>query len=86
MIVADKYLEMRNEGEMSGLLRVILYLEDLGEASESDQNSLAVGSGSSDLAAPGSGSGPSNAVEEQILWQLEMWKRSEMAKFLAHLK
>lgn len=27
-----------------------------------------------------------NAVEEQIVWQLEMWKRAEMAKFLAHLK
>ena len=27
-----------------------------------------------------------NPVEEQIVWQLEMWKRSEMAKFLAHLK
>jgi hypothetical protein len=33
------------------------------------------------------GSGqPQNPVEEQIVWQLEMWKRSEMAKFLAHLK
>ena len=27
-----------------------------------------------------------NPVEEQIVWQLEMWKRAEMAKFLAHLK
>ena len=27
-----------------------------------------------------------NPVEDQIVWQLEMWKRSEMAKFLAHLK
>ena len=27
-----------------------------------------------------------NPVEDQIVWQLEMWKRAEMAKFLAHLK
>ena len=27
-----------------------------------------------------------NPVEEQIVWQMEMWKRAEMAKFLAHLK
>ena len=38
----------------------------------------------------GTGSGGAaqakNGVEEQIVWQLEMWKRSEMAMFLAHLK
>ena len=27
-----------------------------------------------------------NPAEDQIVWQLEMWKRAEMAKFLAHLK
>ena len=27
-----------------------------------------------------------NPVEDQIVWQLEMGKRAEMAKFLAHLK
>ena len=32
------------------------------------------------------GGSAQNPVEEQIVWQLEMWKRSEMAKFLAHLK
>ena len=64
VIVSDKYLELKQSGEIGGLLRVVIYLEDLGEASEEDQNNLAVGSGSADLPAPGSGSsgatGPSN--------------------------
>ena len=84
VIVSDKYLEVKSQGQVQGLLRVVLYLEDLGVASEADQKSA---KGTIQAAgAMGPSGGPSNAVEEQIVWQLEMWKRAEMAKFLAHLK
>ena len=33
VIVSDKYLELKQSGEIGGLLRVVIYLEDLGEAS-----------------------------------------------------
>ena len=62
-----------------------MYLEDLGVASETDQKSTK-GTIQAAGSAMGPSGGPSNAVEEQIVWQLEMWKRAEMAKFLAHLK
>ena len=81
VIVSDKYLEVSNQAqEPIGLLRVVLYLEDLGLASaqESKANAAQI---SSAPVMPGAG-----GVEEQTVWQLEMWKRAEMAKFLAHLK
>ena len=87
VIVSDKFLEVNRAGQVQGLLRVVLYLEDMGVASEEQlkasepKNPMAM-AGS---ARPGTGGG-ANPVEEQIVWQLEMWKRAEMAKFLAHLK
>ena len=89
VIVSDKYLEVKSQDQVQGLLRVVLYLEDLGLATEADQKSASAAKASlapPALQAAGQGGVPQNAVEEQIVWQLEMWKRAEMAKFLAHLK
>ena len=35
-IVSDKYLEVKQAGQIQGLLRVVLYLEDMGIASEEE--------------------------------------------------
>ena len=90
IIVSDKYLELQQQGSVQGLIRVVLYLQDLGIAQkgpkgkQTDQTiSLNAGQSSNPPAMTGESSNP---LEEQIAWQLEMWKRSEMAKFLAHLK
>lgn len=37
MIVSDKYLEVKSGREVQGLLRVVLYLEDMGVASAEEQ-------------------------------------------------
>ena len=89
IIVSDKYLELKQQGNVQGLIRVVLYLQDLGVAqkpsgSKKDSTiSLNAGQGAK---PPGMTGESNNPVEDQIVWQLEMWKRSEMAKFLAHLK
>jgi chromosome segregation ATPase len=74
VIVADKYVEMRHEGSVTGMVRVVVYLEDLGVVKKQTAQNLA---------APITAA---NSIEDQIVWQLEMWKRAEMAKFMAHLK
>ena len=38
------------------------------------------------MVGPAGGVSGKNTAEDQVVWQLEMWKRAEMAKFLAHLK
>ena len=38
VIVADKFLEIKRMDDMQGLLRVILYLQDLGPATEADRS------------------------------------------------
>ena len=93
VIVSDKYLEVKQAGDVKGLLRVVLYLEDMGLATTAEQKAVASGKGNiNSMGASGQGTGSGgaaqakNGVEEQIVWQLEMWKRSEMAMFLAHLK
>lgn len=68
--VADQYLPIKAGDNTKGLLRVIMYLEDMGPSvtqSQIDSNSH-------------------QDSEQQVVWQLEMWKRAEMAKFLVHLK
>lgn len=68
--VADQYLPIKAGDNTKGLLRVIMYLEDMGLSvtqSQIDSNSH-------------------QDSEQQVVWQLEMWKRAEMAKFLVHLK
>lgn len=52
-----------------------MYLEDMGPVPGQDESNIAV----QQIA-----SGPS--ADYQVVWQLEMWKRAEMAKFLVHLK
>ena len=66
----------------------MLYLEDMGVATDEEVRAGKQGGGPSPMisTAQAPAAGAKNQVEEQIVWQLEMWKRSEMAKFLAHLK
>lgn len=75
VIVADKYVEAKLAGTVTGLVRVVVYLEDLGIAKRQTS-----------ITQPATPIQAANSVEDQIVWQLEMWKRAEMAKFLAHLK
>ena len=91
VIVTDKYLEVKDPSSqgVQGLLRVVLYLEDMGLATAEEQKrtqSASGAPGASRQASTQQSSTAKNPVEEQIVWQLEMWKRAEMAKFLAHLK
>ena len=69
---------------------MVLYLQDLGLAPKAKKGKSGGQVASLDAAQgskpPAMGGESSNPVEDQIVWQLEMWKRSEMAKFLAHLK
>lgn len=72
--VSDQYLPIKAGDDTRGLLRVISYLEDMGPAKAEDTNPI-----------PEGNANPSS-TDYQAVWQLEMWKRSEMAKFLVHLK
>jgi hypothetical protein len=49
-----------------------MYLEDMGPAESQEETAVE--------------SAPNGATDYQVVWQLEMWKRAEMAKFLVHLK
>ena len=53
-----------------------MYLEDMGPVPGQEE--------SVQLPVSQISSGPS--PDYQVVWQLEMWKRAEMAKFLVHLK
>ena len=72
VIVSDKYLEVKQREQVQGLLRVVLYLEDMGLATVEEQKgrNQAAGSAVGDARAPSSGgnSGQGNPVEEQIVW------------------
>ena len=37
VIVSDKYLEVKHREQVQGLLRVVLYLEDMGLATQEEQ-------------------------------------------------
>ena len=38
VIVSDKYLELKQQEKVQGLVRVVLYLEDMGVASPEEVN------------------------------------------------
>ena len=40
VIVSDKYLEVKLDGKVQGLLRVVLYLEDLGVSKRQEKQTL----------------------------------------------
>ena len=66
VIVRDKYLEVNSGGQVQGLLRVVLYLEDMGVASAEAQK-RANSNKPAARAAPGQaapGSSGANPVED----------------------
>ena len=58
-----------------GQLRALVYLEDMGEAKQIETS-----------APTGGENNNASGTDYQTVWQLEMWKRAEMSKFLVHLK
>lgn len=92
--VYDDYVDIKDQqtGHLKGNLRVILYLEDNGiqkvqmnslqQARDFKMNNSAP---KQTEMPPSSGAGPPNG-DYQAVWQLEMWKRAEEAKFKAYLK
>jgi len=40
VIVSDKYLEAKSDGKVQGLVRVVLYLEDLGVVKKQSKAAL----------------------------------------------
>ena len=68
VIVSDKYLEVKDGNQIQGLLRVVLYLEDMGLASA--EESRGATKAKTIAAAPRTaGAAPgSNPVEDQIVW------------------
>lgn len=89
--VSDSFLGIENQaGQTKGLLRVIMYLEDFGVAVSkpggSGQPPASVTAMRTTGQVSGGGDPSPGSPEYQIVWELEMWKRAEMAKFKAHLK
>ena len=85
--VYEDYVDVKDaRGQLKANLRVIVYLEDNGAKSTSKQaNTLQQ---ARDLRAQSNGGGQQidGQVDYQAVWQLEMWKRAEEAKFKAYLK
>ena len=49
VIVSDKYLEVKQGSQVQGLLRVVLYLEDMGVATDDEVRAGKQGSGPSPM-------------------------------------
>jgi len=81
--VYEDYVDiMDGNGHCKGNLRVIIYLEDNGVSKggpKAVQKQSAARPQTQQLADGGQ-------VDYQAVWQLEMWKRAEEAKFKAYLK
>ena len=70
VIVSDKYLEVKSQDQVQGLIRVVLYLEDLGVASPEEVRAKSSSGGKphQSSVAPGkaasAGGAAQNPVEE----------------------
>lgn len=69
-------------------MKIAVYLEDSGAVSGGGRpaSTLAQARDASRLGGPASQISADQQVDYQAVWQLEMWKRSEEAKFKAYLK
>ena len=96
--VYDDYVDIKDAqtGHQKGNMRVLIYLEDNGLVRETSKNGVTSlqkaremrnksGAATPQQMAPMEG-GPAPNVDYQAVWQLEMWKRAEEAKFKAYLK
>ena len=90
--VCDQYLPIRDgqTGSTKGLIRCILYLQDLGEISgayKTQSNQGVTRQASLGLTAGQENHNPNSGdAAQQTVWQLELWKRAEEQKFKAWLK
>lgn len=98
--VYDDFVDLRDPstGHLKGNLRVIIYLEDCGVSpvSRKEQQTslqrardLKMGASASNMGSVHNFEGGSTGNpggDYQAVWQLEMWKRAEEAKFKAYLK
>ncbi len=90
--VSDQYLPLKDEAkQIKGLVRCLIYLEDLGELTGERQTSAlpaqltAMRTGPQNKDAK-ENSNPNQDIDTQYVFQLELWKRNEMEKFRALLK
>lgn len=74
--------------QLKANLKVAVFLEDSGAAPVGGRptSSLTQARDASKLGGPASQISADQQVDYQAVWQLEMWKRSEEAKFKAYLK
>ena len=88
--VNDSMLSISDRtGKKQGLLRVIVYLEDFGlqQANQTAPSARATAMRTTGvMSGGGQGTNVDQSPDYQVVWELEMWKRSEEAKFKAHLK
>ena len=64
-----------------------MYLEDFGVHEDKSPSQPSANVTAMRTTGKASGGGPEQGTPEyQIVWELEMWKRAEMAKFKAHMK
>lgn len=89
--VYDDYVDIKDQqtGHIKGNVRVLMYLEDNG-IQKGQMNSLQQArdfkmNNSAPKQTENVGATPPNG-DYQAVWQLEMWKRAEEAKFKAYLK
>ncbi|TNV83154.1 hypothetical protein FGO68_gene15387 [Halteria grandinella] len=90
--VCDQYLPIRDsQGQSKGLIRCILYLQDLGEVQNSQPPKPSFThqqTANPTFTRTGENRNPNDggSTEYQAAYQLELWKRSEETKFKAWLK
>ena len=84
--VYEDYVDVKDQrtGQLKANLRVIIYLEDNGVKAGSRQGNSLQQARDMRMQAPGAST--DGQVDYQAVWQLEMWKRAEEAKFKAYLK
>ena len=81
--VHDDYVDIKDPrtGASKGSLRIVLYLEDNGIRKVNSLQQAREQRSAANSASPGQGEG-----DYQAVWQLQMWKRAEEAKFKAYLR
>ena len=100
--VYEDWIDIKDDkGRLQGNLRILIFLEDNGPAPHQPKSNVSASKPTSlqqardqqraQSAGPNfnpqlSNMNPQNAGDYQAVWQLEMWRRAEEAKFKAYLK
>ena len=86
--VYDDLVQIRDlqTGNAKGNLRVLVYLEDQGLAKKQSLQERRDQAKSKPVMPPTAEPTQAASGDYDAVWQLEMWKRAEEAKFKAYLK